>query len=210
MYAPRFPPPPAPRSGNISPCRAAQPGGGNLENRIPRGGRKASRRTGDHSRDTIRAPERRPSDERRVEARRGRPRRGPRPRFLSPGCRDANDGSDRRQPDRAGSYDLTAAPSRGGGSIGRRVRSWLRMNAGGAPNTCKSNGTRPRAEASGERLSNTWRTCPPPGDSRRKRRVTPDDPAPGHPGAGKTQVEGDGSAAHQVDGGVTAHRADNG
>lgn len=22
----------------------------------------------------------------------------------------------------------------------RRVRSWLRMNAGGAPNTCKSNG----------------------------------------------------------------------
>ena len=76
MCAPRFPPPPAPRSGNISPCRAAQPGGGNLENRIPRGGRKASRRTGDHIRDTIRAPERRPSDERRVEARRGRPRGG--------------------------------------------------------------------------------------------------------------------------------------
>ena len=56
MCAPRFPPPPAPRSGNISPCRAAQPGGGNLENRIPRGGRKASRRTGDHIRDTIWAP----------------------------------------------------------------------------------------------------------------------------------------------------------
>ena len=76
MCAPRFPPPPAPWSGNISPCRAAQPGGGNLENRIPRGGRKASRRTGDHIRDTIWAPERRPSDERRVEARRGRPRGG--------------------------------------------------------------------------------------------------------------------------------------
>ena len=39
--------------------------------------------------------------------------------------------------------------------FGRRVRSWLRMNAGGAPNTCKSNGTHLRVEASGERLSNT-------------------------------------------------------
>jgi len=29
------------------------------------------------------------------------------------------------------------------------------MNAGGAPNTCKSSGTPPRREASGERLSNT-------------------------------------------------------
>ena len=84
------------------------------------------------------------------------------------------------------------------------------MNAGGAPNTCKSNGTHPRVEASGERLSNTWRTRPPLGDSRRKRRVTPDDPAARHLAAGKTQVEGDGSAAHQVDGGVTAHRADDG
>ena len=84
------------------------------------------------------------------------------------------------------------------------------MNAGGAPNTCKSNGTFLREEASGERLSSTWRTRPPPGDSLRKRRVTPDDPAPRHLGAGKTQVEGDGSAAHQVDGGVTAHRADDG
>ena len=99
---------------------------------------------------------------------------------------------------------------RKGGDIGRRVRSWLRMNAGGAPNTCKSNGTFLREEASGERLSNTWRTRPPLGDSRRKRRVTPDDPAARHLAAGKTPVEGDGSAAHQVDGGVTAHRADNG
>ena len=39
--------------------------------------------------------------------------------------------------------------------FGRRVRSWLRMNAGGAPNTCKSNGTPLRGDASGERLSNT-------------------------------------------------------
>ena len=58
----------------------------------------------------------------------------------------------------------------------RRVRSWLRMNAGGAPNTCKSNGTHLRVEASGERLSNTWRTCPLPRDSRPKGRVIPDTP----------------------------------
>ena len=60
--------------------------------------------------------------------------------------------------------------------FGRRVRSWLRMNAGGAPNTCKSNGTPLRREASGERLSNTWRTCPLPRDSRPKGRVIPDTP----------------------------------
>ena len=94
--------------------------------------------------------------------------------------------------------------------FGRRVRSWLRMNAGGAPNTCKSNGTPPRREASGERLSNTWRTCPLLGDSRGKPRVTPDDPGAAHAAPGKSPEGGDGSAAHQVDGGVTAHRADNG
>ena len=94
--------------------------------------------------------------------------------------------------------------------FGRRVRSWLRMNAGGAPNTCKSNGTPLRGEASGERLSNTWRTCPLLGNSRGKPRVMPDDPGTAHAAPGKAQAGGDGSAAHQVDGGVTAHRADNG
>ena len=84
------------------------------------------------------------------------------------------------------------------------------MNAGGAPNTCKSNGTPPRREASGERLSNTWRTCPLLGDSRGKPRVKPDDPDGPHGPPGKSPEGGDGSAAHQVDGGVTAHRADNG
>ena len=64
------------------------------------------------------------------------------------------------------------------------------MNAGGAPNTCKSNGTYLRIEASGERLSN-------------KSGVPHGTPA-------KAPTGGDGSAAHQVDGGVTAHRADNG
>ena len=94
--------------------------------------------------------------------------------------------------------------------FGRRVRSWLRMNAGGAPHTGKSNGTCLRAEASGERLSNTWRTCPLLGNSRGKPRVMPDDPGAAHAAPGKAQAGGDGSAAHQVDGGVTAHRADNG
>ena len=97
-----------------------------------------------------------------------------------------------------------------GHHIGRRVRSWLRMNAGGAPNTCKSNGTHPRVEASGERLSNTWRTRPLLRDSLGKPWVIPDDPAGPHGPAGKAQTGGDGSAAHQVDGGVTAHRADDG
>jgi hypothetical protein len=84
------------------------------------------------------------------------------------------------------------------------------MNAGGAPNTCKSNGTHPRVEASGERLSNTWRTRPLLRDSLGKPWVIPDDPAGPHGPAGKAQTGGDGSAAHQVDGGVTAHRADDG
>ena len=94
--------------------------------------------------------------------------------------------------------------------FGRRVRSWLRMNAGGAPNTCKSNGTPLRGEASGERLSNAWRTCPPHGDSRGKPRVIPGGPAGAHAPAGIAQAVGDGSATHQVDGGATAHRADDG
>ena len=38
----------------------------------------------------------------------------------------------------------------------------------------------------------------------------PDDPGTAHAAPGKAQAGGDGSAAHQVDGGVTAHRADNG
>ena len=119
-------------------------------------------------------------------------RRGRSPVPVDPG-RNENDGSDRREAETGlGLPDAMKglSPRLTGGFIGRRVRSWLRMNAGGAPNTCKSNGTRPRAEASGERLSNTWRTRPPPGDSLRKRRVTPDDPDAGHPASGKTPVEG--------------------
>ena len=84
------------------------------------------------------------------------------------------------------------------------------MNAGGAPNTCKSNGTPLRGDASGERLSNTWRTCPPLGDSPGKPGVKPDDARTAHADRAKSPEEGDGSAAHQVDGGVTAHRARDG
>ena len=84
------------------------------------------------------------------------------------------------------------------------------MNAGGAPNTCKSNGTPPRWEASGERLSNTWRTRPLLRDSLGKPWVIPDDARTTHVARAKAQTGGDGSAAHQVDGGVRAHRADDG
>ena len=78
----------------------------------------------------------------------------------------------------------------------RRVRSWLRMNAGGAPNTCKSNGrTHPGGRGSGERLSNTWATCPPPRDSLGKPWVIPDVPPPPHGRGGKAPAGGDGPAA---------------
>ena len=84
------------------------------------------------------------------------------------------------------------------------------MNAGGAPNTCKSNGTPLRGEASGERLSNTWRTRPLLRDSLGKPWVIPDDAKRAHALFAKAQAGGDGSAAHQADGGVTAHRAGDG
>lgn len=52
-----------------------------------------------------------------------------------------------------------------------RVWSWLRMNASGRPNTCKSNGSAFRAigmAASGARVSNTYATCLLPGNSSEK------------------------------------------
>ena len=95
------------------------------------------------------------------------------PRFLS--SRDSE--SEKRNSDRSdGSDPRVESKPVHRLAFERRVRSWLRMNAGGAPNTCKSNGTPLRMEASGERLSNTWRTCPLPRDSRPKGRVIPDTP----------------------------------
>ena len=85
------------------------------------------------------------------------------------------------------------------------------MNAGGAPNTCKSSGDPGLALAiSGERASNAWATRPPHGNSPGKPGVMPDDPAGPHGPAGKGPPGGDGPASHQLDGGVTAHRGDDG
>ena len=55
----------------------------------------------------------------------------------------------------------------------RRVWSWLRTNAGGVPNTCKSNG-KLAITFSGERVSNAWATCPSDGDNIPKGVLIPD------------------------------------
>jgi hypothetical protein len=71
------------------------------------------------------------------------------------------------------------------------------MNAGGAPNTCKSSGEPPSgAGTSGERVSIAWATNPPHGNSPGKPGVMPGVPAPAHAGAGEAQAEGDGPASH--------------
>ena len=58
-----------------------------------------------------------------------------------------------------------------------RVRSWLRMNAGGVPNTCKSNGVLDESllilKLSGGRVSNAWVTYRILGDSSWKRLIIP-------------------------------------
>ena len=57
-----------------------------------------------------------------------------------------------------------------------RVRSWLRMNAGGVPNTCKSNEREMKpsdSQASGGRVSNAWVTCLTEGDNSLKRLLIP-------------------------------------
>ena len=56
-----------------------------------------------------------------------------------------------------------------------RVWSWLRMNAGGVLNTCKSNDEAQLAGwISGERVSNTWVTCPRLWDKPGKLGLIPD------------------------------------
>ena len=55
-----------------------------------------------------------------------------------------------------------------------RVWSWLRTNAGGVPNTCKSNGSKSFGfYFSGERVSNAWGTCLSVGDNSWKRLLIP-------------------------------------
>ena len=80
-----------------------------------------------------------------------------------------------------------------------RVRSWLRMNAGGVPNTCKSNGAMIEVFGqislhSGGRVSNAWRTCTVLGDSSWKRLVIPHETTGGHPPEAKDLSVQDGSA----------------
>ena len=82
-----------------------------------------------------------------------------------------------------------------------RVRSWLRMNAGGVLNTCKSSGDCliedfgwKLSDLSGGRVSNAWRTCTVLGDSSWKRLVIPHETTGGHPPEAKDLSVQDGSA----------------
>ena len=56
----------------------------------------------------------------------------------------------------------------------------------------------PSGAESGGRVSNAWTTCPPAGDSLRKRRVIPHETASpqGEAGKGPEGPPGDGSASH--------------
>ncbi len=86
------------------------------------------------------------------------------------------------------------------------------MNAGGVPNTCKSNVnlSAMRGE-SGGRVSNTWLTCPSEGDNGWKRLLIP------HTLVGirgpmrkAVRVLKEGAVAHQLVGRVTAYQGEDG
>jgi hypothetical protein len=49
------------------------------------------------------------------------------------------------------------------------------MNAGGVPYTCKSSEACSNTQSSGERVSNTWITCPEVGDNPGKLGLIPHD-----------------------------------
>ena len=73
------------------------------------------------------------------------------------------------------------------------------MNAGGVPNTCKSNGVMIEVFGqislhSGGRVSNAGRTCTVLGDSSWKRLVIPHETTGGHPPEAKDLSVQDGSA----------------
>ncbi len=77
-----------------------------------------------------------------------------------------------------------------------RVWSWLRTNAGGTPNTCKSNGDKDFGfYLSGGRVSNTWATCLWERDSFWKRMVIPHNIAVPHDTAIKDLSLRDGLAS---------------
>ena len=66
------------------------------------------------------------------------------------------------------------------------------MNAGGVPNTCKSNGQF-FGIGSGERVSNAWVTCPPVGDTRPKGLLIPHGSDRVRGGWAKVQIAGGGA-----------------
>ena len=85
------------------------------------------------------------------------------------------------------------------------------MNAGGVLNTCKSNDDPQLAGGiSGERVSNTWVTCPRLRDKPGKLGLIPDMTMERMFCGGKTCSVGDGLAAYQLVGEVMAHQGDDG
>ena len=82
-----------------------------------------------------------------------------------------------------------------------RVWSWLRMNAGGVPNTCKSNEALFKILRmidwwlSGGRVSNAWVTCPVQGDNSRKQLLIPHKRTVSHDTVWKAETVQDGPAS---------------
>ena len=74
-------------------------------------------------------------------------------------------------------------------------------------NTCKSSGG---FGPSGERVSNTWATCPEHWDNPGKPGLIPDMTVIGICHGGKVFPARDGPAAYQLVGGVTAYQGDDG
>ena len=85
------------------------------------------------------------------------------------------------------------------------------MNAGGLPNTCKSN-AKPGFDwvESGGRVSNTWLTCPSEGDNCWKRQLIPHTLVVVRGPRGKAEVLREGAVAHQLVGRVLAYQGEDG
>ena len=89
------------------------------------------------------------------------------------------------------------------------------MNAGGVPNTCKSNGEcNFGCTSSGERVSNTLVTCPEAGDNSSKGLLIPHVDVCVREGCLKEGSQElplwEGPATHQLVGRVTAYQGDDG
>ena len=78
-------------------------------------------------------------------------------------------------------------------------------------NTCKSSEAPPSGGcSSGERVSNTWATCPQLWDNSKKLGLIPDMTADRMVWWWKDLSAGDGPAAYQLVGGVVAYQGDDG